>query len=207
MSATEFSIKSGKGLSDRTTSELAAFFGVLPGHEEDLRAAVKRFEEHIRDTPPAETIHTGLRSTRHVVFDGGTRLMWATTFETDFDPYFDDALMTVGVQNFIDWIQYTTEGEVVIDWYERNGGAVAFDQNRDDYEEVALKALPELKAIITGQQEGAAAYFESLSTWTMTEIIKGAALQEAFDKVLEHPEAEQALQHPALAPVLELAAS
>jgi hypothetical protein len=207
MSATEQQIKSGKGLSDRTTSELATFFEVRPGHEEELRAAVKRFETHIRDTPPAETIHTGLRSTRHVIFDGGTRLLWCTTFETDFDPYFDDALMTVGVENFIDWIQHTEQGEAIIDWYERNGGAVAFDKSRDDYEEVAVKALPELKAIITGQQEGGAAYFESMSTWTMTEIIQSAVLREAFDKVLEHPEAEQALQHPALAPVLELAAS
>ena len=207
MSATDKTIKGGKGLTDRTTSELAAFFGVLPGHEEDLRAAVKRFEEHIRDSKPEETIHTGLRSTRHVMFDNDTRLLWCTTFETDFDPYFDDALMTVGIENFIDWIQYTTQGEAVTDWFERNGGAVAFDQSRDDYEEIAIRALPELKAIITGQQEGGAAYFESMSPWTMTEIIQSSVLREAFDEVLEHPEAEQALQHPALAPVLKLAAS
>jgi hypothetical protein len=207
MSATEFSIKSGVGRSDRTTSELATFFRVRPGHEDELREAVALFEQRVRESPPAETVHTGLRSTRHVIFDEGTRLLWCTTFETDFDPYFDDALLTVGVANFIEWIQHTIEGEAIIDWFERNGGAAAFDKSNPDYTEVARRALPELKAIITTVQVGAAAYFESMSTWTMTEIIQSAALREAFDKVLEHPDAEQALQHPALAPVLKLAAS
>src|SRR6187399_3026769 len=130
MSATE-QIKSGKGLYDRTTSELATFFHVRPGHEEELREALARFEERVRTSPPAETVHTGLRSTRHVIFDEGTRLLWCTTFETDFDPYFDDALLTVGVANFIQWIQHTVEGEAIIDWYERNGGAAAFDKSSD----------------------------------------------------------------------------
>ena len=83
MATTEYSIKSGPGLSDRTTSELATFWSVLPGHEEELRAAAKRFEEKIRAQEPAEVMHTGLRSARHVIFDNGTRLLFATTFETD----------------------------------------------------------------------------------------------------------------------------
>ena len=207
MSVTEYSIKGGVGRVDRVSSELATFFEVKPGHAEELREAVQRFEEKIRAQEPPEVIHTGLRSTRHVIFDEGTRLLWCTTFETDFDPYFDDAIMTVGVENFIDWIQHTTEGDAIVDWYERSGGAAAFDQNRDDYEEIALKALPELKEIITHVQVGAAAYFESLSTWTMTEVIRAAQLTAAFNEVLEDPAAEQALQHPALRPLLELASA
>lgn len=207
MSVNEKTKKAGKGLTDRNASELAAFFGVLPGHEDDLRAAVQRFGDRIRYAPMEETLHTGLRSTRHVIFDGGTRMMWATTFENDFDPYFDDAVLGVGIEFFINWLQHTTQGEAINDWYERNGGAAAFDQSRDDFEENARRALPELKAIITGQQEGGDEYVEVLSPWLMAEVIKGAALQEALDKVLEHPDAEEALSHPALAPLLEQAAS
>jgi hypothetical protein len=209
MSATEYvgATKSGIGLVDNTVSELAAFFDVLPGHEEELRAALQRFEQVIRTTPPAETIKTGLRSTRHVVFNEGRMLLWATTFETDWDPYLDDALLVVGPDKFIDWMQHTEQGEAIIDWYERNGGEAGFDKSRDDYDEIALQASPELKRIIQSRQVTAASYFESLSPLTMTEVLKNAALANAFNQVLEHPEAEQALQHPALRPLLELAAA
>jgi hypothetical protein len=207
MSATEYvgGTKSGKGLVDNVSSELAAFFDVTPGHEEQLVEALERFEKTIRETPPAETIKTGLRSTRHVLFNEGRTLLWATTFETDWDPYLDDALLVVGPDKFIDWMQHTAQGGVIIDWYERNGGAAGFDKSRDDYDEVALKASPELRKIIQSRQVAAVSYFESLSPWTMPQVIQAAALREAFDKVLEHPDAEQALTHPALAPVLELA--
>jgi hypothetical protein len=209
MSATEYvgATKSGIGLVDNTVSELAAFFDVLPGHEEELRAALGRFEQVIRTTPPAETIKTGLRSTRHVIFDEGRTLLWATTFETDWDPYLDDALLVVGPDKFIDWMQHTEQGEAINDWYERNGGAAGFDKSRDDYDEIALQASPELKRIIQSRQVTAASYFESLSPLTMTEVLKNAALADAYNQVLEDPEAEQALQHPALRPLLELAAA
>lgn len=208
MSATtEYSTKSGKGLVDNVSSELAAFFDVKPGHEDQLREAVQRFERVIRETPPAETIKTGLRSTRHVIFDEDRTLLWATTFETDWDPYLDDALLVVGPDKFIDWMQHTEQADVIIDWFERYGGAAGFDKSRDDYDEIALKASPELKKIIQSRQVPAISYFESLSQWTMPQVIEAAALREAFDKVLEHPDAEQALQHPALAPLLELASA
>ncbi len=61
--------KSGKGKFDGVVSELTAFFGVKPGHEEKLRAAVDRFADVIRKTDPNETVKTGLRDTRHVIFD------------------------------------------------------------------------------------------------------------------------------------------
>ena len=35
--------KSGKGLSDGVVSELATYWEVLPGHEDELRAATQRF--------------------------------------------------------------------------------------------------------------------------------------------------------------------
>src|SRR5262249_52871918 len=75
MSAT-MSKKSGKGLSQGVTSELTAFFGVKPGHEEELRAACARFADHCRTLDPQAHMKTGLRDTRHVIFDNGQQLLW-----------------------------------------------------------------------------------------------------------------------------------
>jgi hypothetical protein len=114
--------KSGKGKFDGVVSELTAFFGVKPGHEEELRAALVRFADVIRKTDPNETMKTGLRDSRHVIFDNGRRLLWTTTFETDWDPYLDDALVIVGVQHFIDWMDHVEEAKVLTPWLQRAGG-------------------------------------------------------------------------------------
>src|SRR5258708_8885236 len=53
--------KSGKGLRDGVISQLTTYWAVRPGHEEDLRAAVGRFAEALRNIGPAQTIRTGLR--------------------------------------------------------------------------------------------------------------------------------------------------
>jgi hypothetical protein len=55
-------------------------------------------------------------------------------------------------------------------------------------------------------QSPATGYFNNLSIWTMPEIVKAQRLQEAFQQVLDDPAAEEALQHPALKPLLEQAA-
>ena len=60
-----------------------------------------------------------------------------------------------------------------------------------------------LKAIVQSVQSPATGYFNNLSNWTMPEIVKAQRLQEAFQRVLDDPAAEEALQHPALKPLLE----
>ena len=56
-------------------------------------------------------VQTGLRDERHVIFDGGKRLAWFTTFETDWDPYVEDAFMRIGIDNFTDWMQHLTSAD------------------------------------------------------------------------------------------------
>ena len=90
--------KSGKGLSDGVVSELATYWNVLPGHEDELRAAAQRFADTLRGIDFDANIHTGLRDQRHVIFDNGQRLMWATTFENEWDPYFDD-FVKIGIEH------------------------------------------------------------------------------------------------------------
>jgi hypothetical protein len=197
--------KSGQGLSYGMVSELATYWNVLPGHEDELRAATQRFPDALRKTPAEKNIATGLRDSRHVIFDNGTRLMWATTFETDWDPYFEDFVM-IGIEHFLDWLQHTAQYTDVSAWLESSGGAEAFDTARPDIEAQMQRTVGGLKAIVQSVQSPATGYFNNLSTWTMTQIIKAQRLQEAFQQVLDTPGAEEALQHPALKPLLEQAA-
>ena len=91
--AVQFTKKSGKGLRDGVVSELFTIWDVKPGHEAELRAACERLATTLKNAPVELNVQTGLRDERHVIFDGGTRLVWFTTFETDWDPYVEDAIM------------------------------------------------------------------------------------------------------------------
>jgi hypothetical protein len=197
--------KSGKGLSYGVVSELATYWEVLPGHEDELRAATQRFAAVLSAVPLEKNIHTGLRDQRHVIFDNGTRLMWATTFENEWDPYFED-FMLIGIEHFLDWMQHTAQYTHVTDWLESSGGVEKFDQRNPDAEAHMKQTVGGLKAIVQSVQSPATGYFNNLSTWTMPQIVKAQRLQEVFQGVLDDPDAAEALQHPALRPLLEEAA-
>lgn len=202
---TTTNVKSGRGLSYGVVSELATYWEVLPGHEDELRAATVRFADVLAQVPLEKNIHTGLRDQRHVIFDKGTRLMWATTFENEWDPYFED-FMLIGIEHFLDWMQHTAQYTHVTDWLESSGGVEKFDQRDPDAEAHMKQTVGGLKAIVQSVQSPATGYFNNLSTWTMPQIVKAQHLQEVFQRVLDDPDAAEALQHPALRPLLEEAA-
>ena len=87
---------------------------VKKGHEEEARAASRRFGEMLRNSDPKDVQKTGLRDARLVVFDDGRRLMFASGFETEWDPYVDDAILIVGIDHFLDWMQHTVEAEELV---------------------------------------------------------------------------------------------
>ena len=202
---TTTNVKSGRGLSYGVVSELATYWEVLPGHEDELRAATARFADVLAQVPLEKNIHTGLRDQRHVIFDNGTRLMWATTFENEWDPYFED-FMLIGIEHFLDWMQHTAEYTHVTDWLESSGGVETFDQSNPDVEAHMKQTVGGLKVIVQSVQSPATGYFNNLGTWTMPQIVKAQHLQEVFQRVLDDPDAAEALQHPALRPLLEEAA-
>ena len=197
--------KSGGGLSDGVVSELATFWNVLPGHEDELRAAAQRFADTLSQVPLEKNVHTGLRDQRHVIFDNGTRLMWATTFENEWDPYFED-FVQIGIHHFLDWMQHTTQYTHVTEWLQESGGADKFRLDNPDIEAQMKRSVGGLKAIVQSVQSPATGYFNNLSTWTMPQIVRAQHLQEVFQRVLDDPDAAEALQHPALRPLLEEAA-
>ena len=198
--------KSGKGNVSGVVSELSTFWTVKPGHEEELRAAIQRFMEHVRSLPPETNMRTGLRDVRFVIFDNGTRMLFATGFETDWDTYIDDVVLVVGMPYFIGWLQHLVEGERLVAWAEK-AGVTKFESGDPKLDEIMKRAGAEFKAILQDQQVQAETYDNFLGPYTMPQVTKADRVNQAFQQVLDDPAAAQALQAaPALKPLLDQAA-
>ena len=195
----EITVKSGKGASDGVVSELTAFFGVLPGHEAEIRAACARFGEQFLNADPVIHQKVGLRDMKHVLFDDDRRLMLITTFETDWDAYVNDAVTLIGVEHWIDWMRHTTEGTEL-----RAAllGADAGPATSSELQHAVQVGSKELKQLLQFTQVRAVWYFNDLSALTVPQIKKAVRVDQAFQRVLDDPAAEQALTQPVLAPLL-----
>lgn len=198
--------KSGKGLQEGVMSELATFWNVKPGHEDELRAACLRFGDMLHKSEPKDIVRTGLRDARLTIFNNGRQFSFFTTFETDFDPYLDDAILIVGLEHFVDWLQHLVESDEFMAEVESIGGIKKFDRNDPDFEGNHKRFSAKLKALVQSMQIQSVSYFNALSGLTNPQITKAQRLEQAFQRVLEDPAAEEALQHPALKPLLEQAA-
>ena len=208
----QFTKKSGKGLRDGVVSELFTLWDVKPGHEEALRAACERLATTLKNAPVELNVQTGLRDERHVIFDGGKRLVWFTTFETDWDPYVEDAFMRIGIDHFTDWIEHLTAADEWFAYIREAGGldhlrsvqgSIATDRASETSTRMSLAGL---KKFLTDHQVPAGGYYNAMSYMTHAEARKAKGVYEAFQQVLDNPDAAEALQHPALKPLLEQAA-
>jgi len=79
------------GVQVGSASEFSLFFRVRPGHENDLRDAVEALQDSPGYRPgdyqmPIASIHEA----RFVLFDGDTRLLFATSFDGPWDAYMED---------------------------------------------------------------------------------------------------------------------
>src|SRR3954464_15073449 len=173
---------SSPGLTVGPTSEFSLFFRVSPGQGEVLRAALR----DLQDTPgyrPGDygmavgTIHEA----RFVLFDDDTRLAFITSFDGPWDSYMEDFFTSGPTLALFDVIFRHTEGY---------GG---------------LPDRAALKAFVLGAQQTAAAYARNYGG-TVKEIRKAQRVNAAFQQVLDHPDAAEALAHPALQALLDEAA-
>lgn len=174
--------ESRPGISVGSTSEFSLFFRVKPGAAESLRAALHTLQETPGYRPgdygiAIATIHEA----RFVVFDDDTRLAFITTFDGPWDSYMEDFFTSGPTLALFDAIFRHVEG---------------------------FEGLPDLaavKAFINGAQQPAAAYARNYGG-TVKEIKKALRVNNAFQRVLDDPDAATALQHPALKPLLDEAA-
>jgi hypothetical protein len=170
----------GPGLRVGSTSEFSLFFRVKPGHQDDLRQALRALNNSPGYRPgdydlPVASIHEA----RFVMFDGDTRLLFATSFDGSWDAYMDD--FASKPLSLFDAVFRHVEGY-------------------DGAPDVAT-----LKGFILGAQVTAAAYARNYPG-TVKEIRKAERTNGAFQQVLDNPDAAVALQHAALKPLLDEAA-
>ena len=181
MSATETG-EVRPGLSVGPTSEFSLFFRVKAGEGENLRNALRDLQETPGYRPgdygmAIATIHEA----RFVLFDDDTRLAFLTSFDGSWDAYMDDFFTSGPTLALFDVIFRHVEG----------------------YE--GLPDVAAVRAFVLGAQVTAAAYARNYGG-TVKEIRKGLRVNDAFQRVLDDPEAGEALQHPALKPLLDEAA-
>jgi hypothetical protein len=170
------------GLMVGPTSEFSLFFRVKAGHGETVRAALGNLQESPGYRPgdygmAIATIHEA----RFVLFDDDTRLAFITSFDGPWDAYMED---------------FFTSGPTL----------ALFDaifQHVDGYD--GLPDLQAVKAFVLGAEQTAAAYQRNYGG-TVKEIRKALRVNDAFQRVLDDPDAGDALQHPALKPLLDEAA-
>ena len=163
-----------------SASEFSLFFRVRPGHENDLREAVEVLQGSPGYRPGDYDLPIAtIHEARFVLFDEDTRLLFATSFDGPWDAYMED-FASKPLQLF-DSIFRHVEG----------------------YE--GLPDLAAVKGFILGAQVTAGAYARNYPG-TVKEIRKAVRVNEAFQRVLDDPRAGEALQHPALEPLLGEAA-
>jgi hypothetical protein len=168
------------GLSAGPTSEFSLVFHVKPGHADAVREALTALQNSPGYRPgdynlPIGTIHEA----RFVLFDGDTRLLFATSFDGPWDAYMDD-FAAKPLQLFA----------AIFEHVEGYGG---------------LPNLAAVKVFIESAQVTAPAYARNYAG-TVKEIRKAERVNTAFQEVLDDPKAGEALQHPALKPLLDEAA-
>lgn len=170
------------GLSVGPTSEFSLFFQIKPGEAASLREALLA----LQDTPgyrpgdygmAIQTIHEA----RFVLFDDDTRLAFITSFDGPWDAYMEDFFSSGPTLALFDVIFRHVEG---------------YD---------GLPDVAAVRSFVLGAEQSAAAYARNYGG-TVKEIRKAQRVNSAFQHVLDHPQAGEILEHPAMQPLLDEAA-
>jgi hypothetical protein len=174
------SAPSRPGISVGPTSEFSLFFRVKQGHEADMREALRALQGSPGYRPgDYEMPIAVIHEARFVLFDDDTRLLFATSFDGPWDAYMED---------------FASKPLQLFD---------AIFRHVEGYE--GLPDLAAVKAFILSAQVSAAAYARNYGG-TVKENRKAQRVNAAFQQVLDDPAAAEALQHPALKPLLDEAA-
>ena len=172
----------GPGVNVGSTSEFSLFFRVKPGEADALRNSLKELQETPGYRPGEHNMAVAtIHEARFVLFDDDTRLLFATSFDGPWDSYMED---------------FFTSGPTL----------ALFDvifRHVDGYD--GLPDLAAVKSFVLGAQVTASAYARNYGG-TVKEIRKAERVNKAFQQVLDDPDAAEALQHPALKPLLDEAA-
>ena len=174
------------GLKQGHITELRLFFTVKPGHAEALKEALRVFNGREQRNSKAAHLMTGIQSMTCTLFDNDTRYLHTTEFDTDWDAYIDDTVPgELQRRMYAEWLQHLVEF--------------------GDFSPDNLPTANDIKVLFNSHRVTATSFIRTF-TETVVEEYRMRDLKKAFDDVLDHPDAAEALSHPALAPLLELAA-
>ena len=178
---------SNMGLKQGHVCELRMFFNVKPGHAEALKEELLKFQVSEERNAKAVHIMTGIVSMTGTFFDNDTRYLHCAEFDTDWDPYIDDSVPGPKQRLlYANWIQHLVEG--------------------GDFGPDNLPTANDVKVFFNMARKTAHIYIRTFGE-TCTEEYRMRDVQKAFEKVLDHPDADKALQHPALKPLLDVASA
>ena len=152
---------------------------VLPGHEQALRELIAGDQGKPEIDEAFQEIGT-LHEFRWVMFDNDRRMMFASVFDGTWEKYVQDFGSSV-VGQIIDRNLQHVEGWVGI---------------HD----------PRASERLLGYGVPAVQYAAAYPEPSVKEVWKALDVQKAFEQALNDPNAAEALQHPALKPLLEQAA-
>ena len=152
-------------------------------------------------------MRTGLRDVRFVIFDNGTRMLFATAFETDWDTTSTTSSWSSACRTSS--TGRSTSKRASASWPGRSRpGLRSIEPGDPKLDEIMKGAGAEFKQILQGQQVPAETYDNFLGPYTMPQVAKAARVDQAFQQVLDDPAGAAALQAaPALKPLLDQAAS
>jgi hypothetical protein len=168
------------GLRVGARTEFCVIGDVIPGHLDALRQLLKEHMGNPRTQDAINEIGT-LHEARFVLLDGGKRLMFCSSFDGDWDKYIDDfAATAIGLN---------------------------FDETWAHTEAYPGVRSPEVKAWFKARAVKAGNFVAAYPEPTVKQVLHALAVEKAFQQVLDTPGADEALQHPALKPLLELASS
>jgi hypothetical protein len=163
-----------------STSEFSLFFHVRPGHAAALRQAIETLQRTPGYRPGDYDLPIGtIHEARFVLFDDDTRLLFATSFDGPWDVYMDD---------------FASKPLQLFD---------AIFRHVEEYS--GLPGVAAVADFVLSAQVTAAGYARNYPG-TVKEIRKATRVNAAFQHVLDHPAAFEALQHPALKTLLDEAA-
>ena len=174
-----------KGARVGPVSELSVFLKVKPGREQAIRESFDTTPEQAAAMEKAIHDVGSLHQARYVLFDNDTRLLVATTFDDDWDVYIDDFAASYILDA---WDRFLIHCEGYPD------------------EGKASLTLHEIKEFLTANQVTAVSFYMTYPNVTVKQIEKALRDEKVFQQVLDNPAAAEALQDPALQPLLELAA-
>ena len=156
-----------------------AIVKVKPGHEQELREMIAADQGKPRTQEALREIGT-LHEFRWAMFDDDRRMIFASAFDGDWEKY---------VQDF-----GTSKVGAII------------DRNLQHCEDWGGITDPGASENLLSYAVPAVQYESAYPEPSCRQVVKAWALQKAFQQVLDDPDAAEALQHPALKPLLEQAA-